>query len=165
MGLIGEPDTPLTEKGREQARATGQSLKAENITQIISSPFLRARQTAEIIAAELGLPLSVIKTMQDLRERRMGDLEGKPKTYETAYYYDEHPEHSLEPQQVLIERMQQVLATITQLASETKGTTLVVGHAASGFYILQLAKGHQSVDQFDPSTNIDNAAFVEMVND
>lgn len=161
-GLIGEPDTPLSEKGREQAHATGQILGAENVTQIISSPFLRARQTAEIIAAELGLPSSAIKILHDLRERRMGDLEGKPKTYETAYYYEEHPEHGLEPQQTLIERMQGALGSIKEMAHATNGTTLVVGHAASGFYMLQLAKGNMTFDQFEPRANIDNAAFVEV---
>ncbi len=161
-GTIGMPQTPLSDKGREQAKATGQALQAEHITKIICSPYPRALETAEIIASEIGVPLHAIETLPELRERRMGDLEGKPKTYETTYYYEEHPEHGFEPQQALIERMQAALNTIKEFASATDGTTLVVGHAASGFYMLQLAKGHSSVDQFEPRANIDNAAFVEI---
>jgi probable phosphoglycerate mutase len=45
----------------------------------VSSPFVRARQTAEIIAASLALPMSI---ENDLRERSYGTYAGLP--YETA---------------------------------------------------------------------------------
>ncbi len=45
----------LTEKGREQSRKVARILKKEKIDIIISSPVLRARETAEIISRELGV--------------------------------------------------------------------------------------------------------------
>jgi len=48
-------DVPLTERGREQARAAAVRLGARFApTRVISSPYARARQTAEIIAAILA---------------------------------------------------------------------------------------------------------------
>jgi phosphohistidine phosphatase SixA len=48
----GEPDElrRLTAAGRDAARALGERLAAEHPTAIVSSPLLRARETAELIA-------------------------------------------------------------------------------------------------------------------
>lgn len=55
----GQSDFPLTETGREQARALANRWQAEkaHFDLVIASPLLRARQTAEIIAAALEVPL------------------------------------------------------------------------------------------------------------
>jgi len=52
----GEPDElrPLTPRGREAARALGEKLAAERPDAVISSPLLRARETAEQIARAAG---------------------------------------------------------------------------------------------------------------
>lgn len=57
----GQADFPLTDKGREQARALASRWKLEKaqFDHIISSPLSRARETAEIIAAELNLPVEL----------------------------------------------------------------------------------------------------------
>jgi len=48
----GDPDElrPLTDAGRATARALGARLAAEPIDAVVSSPLLRARETAEAIA-------------------------------------------------------------------------------------------------------------------
>jgi broad specificity phosphatase PhoE len=46
---------PLTDLGREQAAATAEELVDQGIARILSSPAVRARQTADIIAGRLGL--------------------------------------------------------------------------------------------------------------
>ena len=53
----GEPDDlrPLTDAGRAAARALGEVLAAENIDAVVSSPLLRARETADAIARAAGL--------------------------------------------------------------------------------------------------------------
>ncbi len=55
----GEPDElrPLTPEGREAARELGQRLTAEGIRPdaVLSSPLLRARQTAQELARPAGL--------------------------------------------------------------------------------------------------------------
>ena len=54
----GLKDGPLTEVGQAQARALAQGLRrGYDIQAVYASPLLRARQTAEIAAETLGLPL------------------------------------------------------------------------------------------------------------
>lgn len=53
--IQGLTDIPLNETGRQQARLTGTLLTRRPITRVYTSPLRRARETAEIIAAELGL--------------------------------------------------------------------------------------------------------------
>ncbi len=55
----GQSDFPLTETGRQQAHALADRWQAEAkcFDLVISSPLMRARQTAEIIAQALNLPL------------------------------------------------------------------------------------------------------------
>jgi len=56
---------PLTEKGRQQAKATSKDTRLKNAGIIISSPYTRALQTAAILSKELGIDL---KVEFDLRE-------------------------------------------------------------------------------------------------
>ena len=53
----GEPDDlrPLTPAGRDAARALGAKLAAEEAEVVLSSPLLRARETAAAIAEAAGL--------------------------------------------------------------------------------------------------------------
>lgn len=53
-------DPPLAEEGRRQARAAAELLAGEGIARIVTSPLLRARQTAEPLAARLGLVPEVV---------------------------------------------------------------------------------------------------------
>ncbi len=57
----GHADFPLTKKGRLQAQALVDRWKSERMTfdRVISSPLLRARQTAEIICKGLNLSLLI----------------------------------------------------------------------------------------------------------
>ena len=51
----GQKDVPLNDTGREQARVLGERAKAEGLAAVYTSPLVRARETAEIVAAALGL--------------------------------------------------------------------------------------------------------------
>lgn len=64
----------LTEKGRQDVAACAARLKERGITKIYSSPLLRTRETAEIVAKELGLEVAVDER---LREYTFGEFEGK----------------------------------------------------------------------------------------
>lgn len=76
-GLIGgATDYALTDQGRAEARAAGESLRGRGITEIYSSPLSRAYDTAQIVADAIG-GLSV-RVHDDLRERNLGVWEGQP---------------------------------------------------------------------------------------
>jgi phosphohistidine phosphatase len=57
----GDPDElrPLTPAGHDAARALGERLAGERIDVILTSPLLRARQTAEAIARSSRAPVEV----------------------------------------------------------------------------------------------------------
>ena len=57
----GEPDElrPLSSRGREEARALGERLAAERPDAVLSSPLLRARETAAAIAKASGADLRI----------------------------------------------------------------------------------------------------------
>ena len=71
----GNVDIPLNETGLAQARSASLLLRNKGITSIISSPLSRAKVTADIAAAELGLPVQID---EGLREVAFGVQEGKP---------------------------------------------------------------------------------------
>lgn len=68
------PTSPLSELGNQQARLLAQRLAAMQITKILSSDYLRARETASYIANLVN-----IKPEESalLRERHLGDLRGQ----------------------------------------------------------------------------------------
>ena len=65
---------PLTKKGELQVKRLAGKLKKQNIDLIISSDLLRTKQTAEILAKDLGLK---VKFDKRLREINVGILNGK----------------------------------------------------------------------------------------
>jgi len=72
------PDVPLTDTGRTQARVAADWIATRyRPLHLVSSPFLRARQTATILADRLAVPVHV---EDDLRERSYGTLAGEPYT-------------------------------------------------------------------------------------
>lgn len=76
--IQGATDIPLNDTGRAQARATAAALRersgADARVTIAASDLSRARETAEIIAAELGLDAP--RLYRGLRERSYGEAEG-----------------------------------------------------------------------------------------
>lgn len=66
---------PLTAKGRLQAEQTAAYLVGYPVTQIFTSPLKRARETAQIIAAKVGVSVTVL---EGFRELNVGTLEAQP---------------------------------------------------------------------------------------
>jgi probable phosphoglycerate mutase len=71
----GSVDIPLNQTGLAQARSSALLLRDKGIRSVISSPLSRAKDTANIVAAQLGLP---VQEDDDLREVAFGVQEGKP---------------------------------------------------------------------------------------
>jgi len=71
----GNIDIPLNANGLAQAHAAAARLGGRGITTIVSSPLSRARVTAEIAGAALGLPIQI---EEGLREVSFGEQEGQP---------------------------------------------------------------------------------------
>lgn len=85
----GQSDYPLNETGRAQARALAERWQREGVTfdQVITSPLARARETAEIIAAALNVPL---ETDPLWLERDIGEIAG----ITAAEFRERYPERA-----------------------------------------------------------------------
>lgn len=93
LGLFtGLLDAPLTEHGRDEARSAARLLPAANITPVVvhSSLLARARETAEIVSAGLGLPHLPLHATWRLDERNYGALTGRSKAAVLAEYGPEN---------------------------------------------------------------------------
>lgn len=65
----GDPDSPLSAQGNQQAYHTAHSFTSPGITHIVSSPLLRSLQTAQIFADVLNLPqVAVMVALQEMWE-------------------------------------------------------------------------------------------------
>ena len=72
--LQGSTDIPLNDVGRDQARDAVETLAGYGWDAIVSSPLSRAAETADLIAAGLGL--TVARRVPELTERSFGPAEG-----------------------------------------------------------------------------------------
>jgi probable phosphoglycerate mutase len=70
----GQADIPLNDRGRAQAHALAARFRGHVVGDIVSSDLSRARETAHILASELGL--KDVRFDVRLRERSFGCFEG-----------------------------------------------------------------------------------------
>jgi broad specificity phosphatase PhoE len=116
----------LTEKGETQAKALGERLRDERVELIVTSEFLRARQTAWLVNQALKVP-QVVNRLAN--ENRVGAaFEGKPgddfqRFIEPAPAITATPDG--EPFMGLLARVQ---ALVADLKLSSPKTVLVVTH-------------------------------------
>jgi glucosyl-3-phosphoglycerate phosphatase len=139
----GQSDTPLNELGREQARELAESL--DGIDAVYSSDLARARETAEIVAARLGVE---VKVDERLRERSFGawegltmeEIEGRYAQAHVRWRAGEgHGADDAEPFDAFAARVHSFLEEV--LRRHPDETVLVVGHGGSIRVIHALASG------------------------
>jgi broad specificity phosphatase PhoE len=73
--FAGRTDSPLTPKGREQAKVVAKALRPVPFDRIVASSLSRTRDTAAEIAAGRGVP---VESFADLDEIDLGEAAGKP---------------------------------------------------------------------------------------
>ncbi len=96
-GIVqGQKDYPLTEEGIEQSRSLFHYWKDHGVSfdAIIASPLLRAKQTAEIIASGMNLPIDFDEAWC---ERHSGKAEGRPFSEVKLHYADRPQETAYDP--------------------------------------------------------------------
>jgi len=141
----GHINTPLTDEGRQQAKRAGRAAKRHDIDTIVCSPLARARETAEIAAKEIGLPISEIHVNALLIERDFGPLDGQP--YDPDLDLDGFSD--VESFDETRERAKLALEWIKTLGG---GNVLVVSHGGLGRAMRSLLK-----PDIDPSIHLPNA--------
>ena len=121
--LQGHTDIPLSEQGREEMRRMGQRLREADfsVDRIVTSPLKRARETARIIAEQIGFA-GEIRVEPELIERCFGEAEGKI----IAQLDLSMPVSGMESAPRLCRRVERVLERYTRVP----GMVLLVTHGA-----------------------------------
>jgi len=129
----GQLDSPLTDRGREQAVRCAYELRMESICTVVSSPLGRALASAQVIASELALAEPVVESR--FAERNEGMLQGESRAQQRmAFPHIFGPDGELlldaaipqaEPFEEFVRRVVDGVAAV----SAYDGNTLVVCHA------------------------------------
>ncbi len=125
--FTGQTDSPLTERGRQQAAAVADELAKVRFDRIVSSDLSRTRDTAEVIARRHGLPVEITP---ELREIDVGERTGKDFD-ETAALpgWNDDGFVAWPGGETLEQVLARTLGAIDRLTRESPGKTiLVVGH-------------------------------------
>ncbi len=121
--FCGSIDSPLTELGVNQSLHVAQFFVREQIDWVASSPLKRARQTAECVAAAVGLGVTIDGR---LTEHTKGVLEGEP--YRKMRSSEWVNVDGAEPMVDLYTRVEECLKDLSVLG----GVGVVVSHAGVG---------------------------------
>jgi probable phosphoglycerate mutase len=135
--IQGHTDIPLNENGINQAKNSIPYLKNLKIDRLISSPFIRAKHTAEIINQQLKL---VIHFEHDLKERNWGVFEGIVYNGILSNLKDEDTPQGAE---TLTEFKNRVVSSINKILKDDL-TPLIVAHGGV-FVILATLFGYSNL--------------------
>ena len=153
VALPDEIGDRLSERGREQARAAAEALRGAGITRLLSSPMRRAAETAEPLSAALGLPVTVLPYVHELKGvAGYGELspeEQKLRRWSVRMAaHPEDPDHTVDE----AESFNQILARVRRLKAELESQpseerALIVTHGIfARFFFFDSMLG----DEFKP---------------
>lgn len=147
--ICGMTDSPLTEKGRAQARQTGALVRASglHIDEILYSPLSRAADTAKAIAAATGIPA---REEPRLREQCFGKYEGTPRDGAEFKVSKTHFADRYDGGESMLQLAQRLYNLLDELKADENKTYLLVAHNG-------IARVVQSY--FSDMTNEEYAAF------
>ncbi len=145
ISSVADEGNTLTETGKEQCRRAALNLREAGITRIVHSGLRRARETGELVAAELGLPLSAVTADARLTELQVGAAyEGKTWSEFEGLYTTEAEKFTkeidgVESRRDIIKRVGEFLYEVDMAL--TGETVLLIGHASSLFGLECAAAG------------------------
>ena len=161
--IQGQADPPLNERGREQARALARRLRRERLDAVYASDLERARETAEILAARLGMPVVVDPAF---RELAFGSWEGhtvadvQARWPERAARWLETGEPAWEDGETHEELRRRVRAAVARLAAtHAGGQVLLVAHGGPIRALLMEADGLDYVNDRRSYGRIENCGL------
>jgi broad specificity phosphatase PhoE len=163
----------LTERGRQQAHTVARELSGVHADAVIASNLLRARQTAEIIAADRHLEVRVIP---ELQERSVGSFIGREnlrhlEEYRARYEaYDNGSEKDrmawklAEDWESLDEALERFVRAVTAVADEYRHKTVIVVAHGTVMRTFLIFAGFGTLDQL-PEGTVDNTGYIVVKTD
>lgn len=155
----GRCDSPLTDLGRQQARAAAAWLKAHGVVpdKVVSSPLGRAMDTAQLVATELLGPDATVEPCEGIIERCYGSFEEGPHDALPTDVWD--PGEDLVPfggegSRALQERMVDTLTNL--MGAEGIETLLAVSHGSASRQFIKAA----APEGFKLPTKLPNCAIM-----
>ncbi len=131
------PDTPLSERGLEQARALAARFRSSPVSMVLCSDYKRAEATARCVAEATSAPLSIEPL---LRERCFGDLRGTPYAeLDVDPFAPDFAPAGGETWAAFHQRVDTAWLRVQQVAADAAGPLIVVTH---GLVCLSLALRH-----------------------
>jgi probable phosphoglycerate mutase len=159
-----ELDQGLTELGREQAVNDGKKAAAAGMQfdLILSSPLARARETARIIAKQVGYLVDSIEVLDLIKELDFGELEGTECElfYSNNTYADLGKFTGAETIEQLQQRAERALAHVSNLPQDN---ILLVSHSLFGRAIRRVVAGKPYTDEFTNGTSLPHGEILQLV--
>jgi len=126
----GQLDIPLSIEYLDELIAILPKLKKQQIPVIYSSPMLRAKQTSQIIANYLNIPIIYV---EEFRERSFGIFEGKKKfAYKKNYFHKGQSLYSYKRQ--VIRGLNKIKLSNNSLIVGHSGTYKSISYYYQGYY-------------------------------
>jgi isoleucyl-tRNA synthetase len=143
-----EQKFPLTKTGREQVHAAAEKLSKKGITRIFASPFQRTKESAELVATELGIDPSTITYDDRLRELNFGTFSGLSSmeefnTYRSSHSYD-HSFPEGESYQMAKNRFAEFLYEVERTVANE--TVLILSHGLASEVLPAIVSGVDTLE-------------------
>lgn len=165
--------SPLTDRGRQQAHDVARRLARAGAEVVIASNLLRARQTAEIIAHDLGLEVRVV---EGLHERSVGSFGGRTGLEQLEEYRAKFEEYDrgtnkeklrwklAEEWESLEEAQRRFVGAVERVADDYRGRTAIVVAHGTVMRAFLIHAGYGTLDQLDEGA-VENTGYVVVETD
>ena len=156
--ICGMTDSPLTEKGRQQARELGQKVKESGvqIDEILYSPLSRAADTAKAVAEAACLPA---RCEPRLREQCFGKYEGTPRDGAEFRLSKTHFADRYDGGESMMQLAQRIYNLLDELRQDKDKTYLLVAH--NGIARVVESYFHDMTNEEYSAAGIKNCELVE----
>ncbi len=125
--VLGRGDTPLNDRGRQQAAAVADALRSFPIRRVLASPQRRVQETAAMIAAMHAIDIETDERLAEVwvrswQGKTFAELRDDPDM--RAYFHDAtHETDAIESARAVQERVAPVFAEVA-----AEGATVLVSH-------------------------------------
>ena len=156
--ICGMTDSPLTEKGRQQARELGRKVRESGvrIDEILYSPLSRAADTAKAVSEATGLPA---RCEPRLREQCFGRYEGTPRDGAEFRISKTHFADRYGDGESMMQLAQRIYNLLDELRQDEDKTYLLVAH--NGIARVVESYFHDMTNEDYAAAGIKNCEMVE----